>query len=415
MQIILTLLSILMLLLPLTVSAESSPEQPLRLAFLTDLHFIAPELTDYGPGFMQVIENADGKATRYCDEITDAFIEQLLLRHTDALILQGDLTFNGAIQSHQVLTGKLRRVLDAGIPVYVIPGNHDVYNRNAARFEETQFERIPSATSDQFRSIWNDFGYSGAVSCAPDSLSYTIDLSPSIRLLMVDVNTENHIGELTMETARWIETQLKDAEKSHHKVISVSHQTILSHNILFIDGFRMTGGEQLAALYESCGVLCNVSGHMHIQHITVSDGGLPEIVASSVSVSPCQFGMLTVTGNQLEYYTEIIDVSAWAGRHDVQDPNLQDFKRYASAFFASGTLRQAAAMLQALPKEEQTHLLTYMANLNAAYFEGNLTEFSESDPEFQTLLHMDGFWSLYLSSIRPDLSKDYTRFRHTRQ
>ena len=40
-------------------------EQPLKLAVLADLHYLAPALTDHGPYFEAVIRNAAGNSTRY--------------------------------------------------------------------------------------------------------------------------------------------------------------------------------------------------------------------------------------------------------------------------------------------------------------------------------------------------------------
>lgn len=48
----------------------SEPPEAVELIAATDLHYLAPELTDHGAYFQSVIENADGKATEYCKEIT---------------------------------------------------------------------------------------------------------------------------------------------------------------------------------------------------------------------------------------------------------------------------------------------------------------------------------------------------------
>lgn len=414
MQYVFALLIALLLTLPVHTAVASSESEtpPLRLAFLSDLHFIAPELTDNGSLFMQLLENGDGKVTRYINEITDAFIEQVLADPADAVILQGDLTFNGAVQSHLALAEKLRRLTDAGIPVFVIPGNHDVYNTNAARFAGDAFERVPSATSALFRDIWSAFGYDQASARDPASLSYVLDLTPDIRLLMVDTNTENNIGVLTDATLDWIRAQLEAAQSDGRRVVAVSHQTLLTHNAMFTAGFQVTGAEKLAALYAGGPVLCNISGHMHIQHISVTESGLPEIVVSSAAVAPCQYGLVTLSQNGLEYHTEVIDVSNWAAKHGIDDPELNDFARYALAFFTATTLRKSLSAADNTQTSLQSRLI-YLANLNAAYFRGNLTGFTASDPVFLKLTQEPGFWALYLKSIEPDLSRNFTTFQYT--
>ena len=100
-----------------------------RVLTATDLHYLAPSLTDHGPLFWQVMEAGDGKVTEYCDEITSAFLEQAAALRPDALILTGDLTFNGEEASHLALAEKLAGAEAAGVPVFVLPGNHDLYRK----------------------------------------------------------------------------------------------------------------------------------------------------------------------------------------------------------------------------------------------------------------------------------------------
>ena len=59
---------------------------PLTVVTATDLHYLSPELTDYGTGFMRMVGNGDGKLTQYAPEITDAFLEEVEKLHPDALI-----------------------------------------------------------------------------------------------------------------------------------------------------------------------------------------------------------------------------------------------------------------------------------------------------------------------------------------
>ena len=56
----------------------------------TDLHYLAPSLTDHGEIFRRVMEAGDGKVTEFCDEIADAFLEEVRVGKPDALILTGE-------------------------------------------------------------------------------------------------------------------------------------------------------------------------------------------------------------------------------------------------------------------------------------------------------------------------------------
>ena len=160
-----------------------------RAVIASDLHYIAPELTDGGPGYQQTLKNGDSKFMPYVEEITDAFLDEVLADPPDVVLLTGDLTFNGAEISHRRLAGKLQRLEDAGIPVLVLPGNHDVYNENAARYRGGSFERVPFADSESFAEIYRDFGPGEALSADSDSLSYVWQLNEQVWLMMLDENT----------------------------------------------------------------------------------------------------------------------------------------------------------------------------------------------------------------------------------
>lgn len=109
-------LLVFLLLTPLAASGEA--EDALTLFVATDLHYLAPELTDNGSTFEQMIARGDGKVMAYSEEIANAFVAQVISRHPDALILSGDLTFNGERTSHEALADKLSRVTAAGIPCW---------------------------------------------------------------------------------------------------------------------------------------------------------------------------------------------------------------------------------------------------------------------------------------------------------
>ncbi len=74
----------------------------------------------------------------------------------------------------------------AGITVLVIPGNHDINNPSASVYSGgDRYPAEPTAPED-FERIYKEFGYSEASSRDANSLSYTYDLGPSMRLLMLD-------------------------------------------------------------------------------------------------------------------------------------------------------------------------------------------------------------------------------------
>lgn len=372
------LLLALMLLMPF--SALGEPVDTVTLFVATDLHYLAPELTDHGPCFERSITRADGKVMAYSEELIEAFAAQVIARQPDALVLSGDLSLNGARVSHEALAGKLSRIEEAGIPVLVIPGNHDLNSRNAVRFEAEGYERVDSVTAEEFRTIYQPFGYDGALSRDPASLSYIVRMTDNLRILMVDVNTADLPGAALPQTVDWIREQLTQAERDGCRVIAVSHQNLIDHSDLHASGYNIVNANVLRMLYADFPVLCNLSGHIHMQHTNVTNAGIWDIATSSLAVSPNQYGVLTVSESGLSYHTEPVEVSAWAQAMNLDDPNLLDFSTYSKDFFTATAYRQALSVISQDECPEQ--LAEFFADLNAAYFAGRMDTFT---PDAQLL------------------------------
>ena len=366
------LLLALSLLMPLTALSETA--DPVTLLVATDLHYLAPALTDHGPCFERSITYGDGKVMAYSEELVEAFVTQVIDRHPDALILSGDLSFNGERASHEALADKLARVEAAGIPVLVIPGNHDLNSRNAVRFVAESYEQVDSVTAEDFRAIYQPFGYDGALSRDSSSLSYVAGVSEDLRILMVDVNTSDLPGAAGPQTLAWIEEQLAQARQDGCRVIAVSHQNLINHSDLLTSGFNIVNANVLRMRYADAPVLCNLSGHIHMQHMSVTNAGIWDIATSSLAVAPNQYGVLTVSERGLSYRTEMVEVSAWAASKGLSDPNLLDFSDYSEDFFKTNARRQALAVVAQDECPEQ--LADFFADINAAYFAGRMDTFA---------------------------------------
>ena len=388
------LLVILLLLVPLAAPAEA--EDALTLFVATDLHYLAPALTDHGPYFEKITSRGDGKVMAYSEELVEAFVEQVIDRRPDALILSGDLTFEGERASHEALADKLARITAAGIPVLALPGNHDLNNTSAARYAGEGYERVDSVTSLEFLDIYRPFGYADAFARDRASLSYMASLSPTLRLLMIDVN-DSIEGEVDSQTLAWAGEQLAQAKQDGCRVIAVSHQNLLLHSSLFAYGFTIDNAFALQALYADAPVLCSLSGHIHMQHISESETGLRDIATSSLAVSPNQYGVLTLTQSELSYRTETVDVSAWAAAKGLTDPNLVHFADYSEAFFKQNARRQALAKVAQDAQPEQ--LADFFAEINAAYFAGRMDAFVPEEPLLARWRQEPVFLAQYIDSI----------------
>lgn len=374
--------------------------EPLTICVATDPHLLAPSLTDHGACFTRTITNADGKVMRYSGELAEAFFSQIAAERPDLLIISGDLTFNGERESHEAFAAHCAKLEAAGVPVLVLPGNHDLNCPQAARFTGDTCVRAESIDASAFRAIYAAFGYDEAVSEDPASLSYVVQPCPGLRVLLVDSNTAERDDAVPDESFSWIEAQLKAARDAGDRVVAVSHQTVLQHNSRFAEGFVIAGRERLLRLYQRYHVAVNLSGHMHIHHIKQASG-LTEIVTGALSVQPCGYGVLRLDAAGGVYERRVTDVSAWAAANGRDEPELLDFAAYAEAFFQENTLRQQSA----LPPE----LAAFLADLNTAYFSGRMDLAPTDAAMLRALERTDAFTAAYVRSLAEDLGRDFTR------
>lgn len=395
------------------ISVETDGELSILVA--TDLHYLSPELTDYGTGFMRMVENGDGKPTQYTPELLDAFIQTVLDRHPAALILSGDLSFNGERESHAELAKKLEVLEGQGIPVLVIPGNHDIDNPFAARYEGESVSHVDGVSAEEFQKIYGKLAYGNAAARAEDSLSFLYELSDRLWILLLDSNPAYLSGAVPEATLTWAEAQLERAREKGAAVITVTHQNVLSQNGLLSKGFVLENHDAVEALLRGGAVTLNLSGHVHIQHISEKEG-LMDIATGSLSVSPNQYGILTVKDSgEFTYKTEPVAVKDWNGEKGGGTFEGQEFSEMTRAYFDRCTRKKMKKELADLPLvEEQKEAMTALAvEINGDYFAGRLKGKGEiTDTEAWRLWETEGsglFFKKYMDSMLEDDGNDENR------
>lgn len=408
----------------------SCAEKPLSIILATDLHYISPQLTDGGASFLRVVENADGKAMPIIEEITDAFIATVISAKPDVLLMSGDIAFNGAKLSHKDLAKKLAQVKNAGIDVCVIPGNHDINYQYAAKFFGERNKPVASVSARNFFKIYSDMGFSSAVlSRDKNSGSYIFSPRSDFRIIMLDTNSVT-ANSISAKTLLWLENELKKAKNENAHVISVTHQTLLSHNKMFFDGFVIQNANQIVELYKKYNVICNFCGHMHIQHIKEQDG-FAEVITSSMAVSPQQFGLINFDGENFSYKTNQLDIDVWAvssGRtlpdalaqrdfvKDAEGNSPTSFSEYSKNFFYGTARRQFRNREKnsQIPFPQIDEMMHAAMEINYNYFSGTKTDLSKyRDVVDLWQSYEEGFFSVYLNRIMADTERDHHDFSVT--
>ena len=362
--------------------------EPLRLMIATDLHYISPRINDNGPRFMRGVEAGDGKLSEHCEEIVQSLLLTALTERPDALLLTGDLSFNGELESLLDLAEKLQELQEAGIPVLVLPGNHDIGYSFAFAYEGEDAYWATNISQPAFAEICGDFGYDAALSRDKVSFSYMYELAEDCRLLFLDANTADNRGGLKAETLEWAEEQLRAARAAGATVISVSHQNLLAQSEMLYNGYVIKNANKTAKLLREYGVSTHLSGHSHIQH-SVTEDGLTDYCTGCLSLYPLRYAMIELDGaRNLRYSTGHL-------------PILQE--EAAARMIGSNRAKLMARLAPLeLPEDQAALMANFAARLNMAYFAGEVDgEAARADPAWALWEQLgdESFWMPYLLSM----------------
>lgn len=386
----------------------------------TDLHYLSRELTDNSAAFREFIKGGDGKIVEYTPDITDALIDEVIKAHPKALIISGDLTFNGEKKSHKELSEKLKTVKRAGIHVLVIPGNHDILNPHSYQYKGNKVYTTTNITPEDFKSLYEDMGYKDALDSDPDSLSYLYEIADDLWVIMLDANKDMGYaidsGRISDTSFAWIRQCLEKAKKEGATVISVTHQNLLSHNELFTSRYTILNGIELTKLLEEYQVKLNLSGHMHIQDIQKSENenGIYDIVTSSLAVYPNHYGIVHISPDRkITYQSKNVNVNEYARNNHSKDENLLNFDNYGRQFFFDSSYEKIYHSLEEadITEDKQKAMAEYAADINIKYFSGALKDTLKEDlgkVEYDYWMEegKDTFFGTYLKSILNQKSED---------
>jgi len=377
-------------------------EETLNIMVATDLHYLSKSINDGGEAFCNVMSKGDGKVMTYIEEIMDAFVLEVIKRKPDALILLGDLTFNSERISHIELAAKLDNIVGAGVPVYLIPGNHDINHERCMGFRGNEVYKVESVSAKEFQEIYHNCGYSHAEYFDKASASYVAKLSESLYVIMLDTNSysQNYLGE---QALIWLEDVLKEISKPDMHILGVSHQNLLEHNFMFTEGFMIKNAQRIEELYKKYNVKLNLSGHMHIQHI--EDRGVAEIVTSSLAVAPNHFANILYDGKSFKYLTQSLEVEAVDG-----------FKSISRHEFDGVGERQLVRLFKThgfedISESDIDKMGKAFVKMNEKYFAGEIFDVDEFEEGIKLWEEQpESFTSVYIKSILESVCKDQNIF-----
>ena len=351
----------------------SKKNRELNIWVITDLHYLAENLfRKEASSFQKILESSGGKMIEYMPEIMREFKEKAIAEHPDAILVPGDITFNGEYESMEELKPYFHSIQSEGIPVLMIPGNHDINYPYAGSFTGDGMFGVRNITQAEFTDQMGSFGYEQALSHAPDSFSYTYALADDLWIMTIDANTEAAPGTVTAETLVWMEEQLQKAAQEKIHVITMSHQNVLRQSDYMYKGFIINNADVIEKMLKKYHVSLNLSGHAHLQH-TAYDGTLTDICTESAAIYPMGYGVLQIGEDHKRVeYTKAV----FQNNQDQAEERLV----HTIHDMVASSLRETTT-----PQEYQADMIRYAEEVNEAYFTGELQDSSEllNRKEFQ--------------------------------
>ena len=278
------------------------------IAVLADNHYMDPSLLiKDGPAFQDYLVT-NGKLLAASDALMQEAIYELIhaTPKPDLVLVPGDLTKDGELVCHVSVHLYLRQLIQAGIKVRVITGNHDIYNPHSYQYDSATQTRVQNIGPDKFRSIYSDCGYSDALYTDPYSLSYVSEPLPNLWLLAIDCCKYDNIndsiytaGAIRPGTMKWVLDRLAEAAQKGKTVFGMMHHGIVEqftekHNSF--PGFMVDNYTDVANQLMNAGLKIMFTGHFHASDITEQRSGnkvIYDIETGSIVVYPCSYRLIT--------------------------------------------------------------------------------------------------------------------------
>ena len=286
----------------------------IKMAVISDLHVMAPQLlVSEGKAFEEYLIK-DRKMLRESAEILETLVTDILGIRPHLVLVTGDLTKDGERVSHQLVVKQLQRLVDAGIQVLVVPGNHDINNPDARIYDGETATPTDTITRSEFAELYKGMGYDGQSRRDPDTLSYCRDVTDDLTILAVDacmdrLNTfvsrgdaRDHCktsGSLEPSSQQWLVEQAAAATAAGKRVIAMMHHHLVPHFHMedtLAAPYMVDDAGQLCQRLVQAGVHVIFTGHLHISDISqtnLRDGQMVEVATAAAVGYPCQWRLAT--------------------------------------------------------------------------------------------------------------------------
>ena len=169
------------------LSLTIAVSQPVKIAIITDVHFLSPKIAQPGKA-LESYEMASGRNISDLHSVINKTLAEIESAGTDILLIAGDITNHGERLSHIDFIEKLSPLQQRGMKIFVIPGNHDINIPDSKAYIGDTPTPTQSISAEEFSELYKPFGYGNVLKRDTASLSYLAEINEKIWLLCFDTN-----------------------------------------------------------------------------------------------------------------------------------------------------------------------------------------------------------------------------------
>lgn len=383
---------------------------------ISDTHLIADSLHDHGQAFSQMQKTSQGKDLYYQETALSAFVRMAQKKKPAAIIVTGDVTFNGERVSAEKFAEIFKPLEETQL--LVLPGNHDIYDGWAREFRGKKQYYAGQISPRMWRNIFKT-SYKNAVSVDDESLAYSVQLNPDYLLILADSNDYGKeeattapatAGFLGREQRRWIKEQLQYASENNLQVIFCMHHNLYAHNPAVNKGYVVDDYRELRKLLAQYNVKLVFSGHIHAQNIMLPQDPCPatEVVTASFCSNDQGYGVVKVSPKEVSYTCHHFKMKDYLTDKEKQNWTLTHFHDYLENI-QLGTISAELMQKNLYQNHDDLDTVRKMGRLfgemNYHFFTGkNHIESEElqklkKSPIYQRLIADNPHYELYLQTL----------------
>lgn len=378
------------LLLCILLSWISYAQQPLKIAIISDTHYLSPKIAKDGTA-LQRFETATGRSVKDLHQVLSQVISELETYSPDILLITGDITNHGERESHLDFAEKLKPLTKNGTRIFVVPGNHDVNVPNAKAYVGDKSIPTSSISAQELEQLYAPFGYSEATKRDTASLSYLAEVNDSIWLLGIDSNkySENitssiSAGRILPATMNWVLKILEEAKSKNILVMGLMHHGLVEHmpyQSMFMPEYLIDNWKSNAEILADNGLKVIFTGHFHSNDITLlttpKGNRIYDIETGSLAGYPFPYRLITFEDNKLNIESYFID--SIPGK-----PNLQEEYRLKSEKIGRRIAQSKINSMQLpIPSDLKDTLIDLMVKMQILHMKGD----EKVDDEMQQMIN----------------------------